>query len=123
GPLSALAETNLRRAIGFLLIGGIGVAISCVPQGQFSVLEGGTLYVLHAILTLTALYLVAGLIEQATGTSDIRQMGGLYAANSWLSLLFLVLILAIAGVPPFLGFWPKLVFLQGFLAVGAWPLV
>lgn len=123
GPLSALAETNLRRAIGFLLIGGIGVAISSVLQGPPSLLEGGTLYVLHAILTLTALYLVAGLIEQANGTSDIRQMGGLYAANSWLSLLFLVLILAIAGVPPFLGFWPKLVLLQGFLAMGAWPLV
>jgi len=79
--------------------------------------------VVHAILTLTALYLVAGLIEQATGTFDIREMGGLYAANSWLSLLFLVLILAIAGVPPFLGFWPKLVLLQGFLAEGSWPLV
>ncbi len=24
GPLSAIAETNLRRAIGFLLIGGVG---------------------------------------------------------------------------------------------------
>jgi multicomponent Na+:H+ antiporter subunit D len=123
GPLSALTETNLRRAIGFLLIGGVGVAISCVSQVQVSVLEGGTLYVVHAILTLTALYLVAGLIEQATGTFDIREMGGLYAANSWLSLLFLILILAIAGVPPFLGFWPKLVLLQGFLAEGSWPLV
>jgi multicomponent Na+:H+ antiporter subunit D len=123
GPLSALAETNLRRAIGFLLVGGVGVAISCVPQGQFSVLEGGTLYVLHSILTLTALYLLAGLIEQATGTSDVREMGGLYTANSSLSALFLVLFLAMAGVPPFLGFWPKLVFLQGFLAQGSWPLV
>lgn len=123
GPLSALAETNLRRAVGFLLIGGIGVAISGVLPGQLAVLEGSMLYVVHAILTLTALYLVAGLVEQATGTSDIRQMGGLYAANSWLSLLFLVLILGVAGVPPFLGFWPKLVFLQGFLAEGAWPLV
>ena len=123
GPLSALAETNLRRAIGFLLIGGVGVAISCLPQPQFSVVEGTVLYVVHAILTVTALYLVAGLIEQATGTSDIRAMGGLYAANSWLSFLFLVLLLAMSGVPPFLGFWPKLAFLQGLIALGSWPLV
>src|SRR5690606_19294666 len=27
GPLSAIAETNLRRAIGFILIGGVGVAL------------------------------------------------------------------------------------------------
>jgi multicomponent Na+:H+ antiporter subunit D len=123
GPLSALAETNLRRAIGFLLIGGVGVAISCLPQAGFSVVEGSVLYIVHAILTLTALYLVAGLVEQATGTSDIREMGGLYAANSWLSFLFVVLILAISGVPPFLGFWPKLIILQGLIGGGSWPLV
>ena len=31
GPLGAIAETNLRRAIGFLLIGGIGV-VARVPR-------------------------------------------------------------------------------------------
>lgn len=123
GPLSALAEANLRRAIGFLLIGGVGVAISCLPQAQVSTVEGNVLYAIHAVLTLTALYLVAGLIEQASGTSDVREMGGLYEANSWLSFLFLILILALGGVPPFLGFWPKLLFLQGLIATGSWPLV
>jgi multicomponent Na+:H+ antiporter subunit D len=123
GPLSALAEANLRRAVGFLLIGGVGVAISCLPQAQPSAVEGSVLYVIHAVLTLTALYLVAGLIEQASGTSDVRELGGLYAADSWLSFLFLILMLAISGVPPFLGFWPKLILLQGLIVIGSWPLV
>jgi multicomponent Na+:H+ antiporter subunit D len=39
-------------------------------------------------------------------------MGGLYAANSSLSVIFVALILAVAGVPPFLGFWPKLLLLE-----------
>jgi multicomponent Na+:H+ antiporter subunit D len=64
------------------------------------------------MLTLTALYMVAGLIEKLTGTKDTRFMGGVYAANSLVSVLFLVLILALAGVPPFLGFWPKLLLLS-----------
>jgi multicomponent Na+:H+ antiporter subunit D len=123
GPLAALTETNLRRAIGFLLIGGVGVAISCVPQGHLAAVGGQMLYVVHAILTLTALYLVAGLIEQTAQSSDIREMGGLYAGNSGLSALFLVLILAVSGVPPFLGFWPKLLFVQAFLADAQWLLV
>ena len=61
---------------------------------------------------MTALYLVAGLVEWQMGQSDTRHMGGLYAASAPVSVLFLVLVLAVAGVPPFLGFWPKLLLLQ-----------
>jgi multicomponent Na+:H+ antiporter subunit D len=75
------------------------------------------------MLTITALYFVAGLVEKVTGETDSRRMGGLYAANSLLSILFLVLVLAVSGVPPFLGFWPKLLLLEsgidGALAASA----
>ena len=50
-------------------------------------------------------------------------MGGLYAANSPISIVFLTLVLAVAGMPPFLGFWPKLLLLQGFVTDGNWLLV
>ncbi len=45
------------------------------------------------MLTISALYLVAG-------------SGG--------AVLSFILILAVSGLPPFLGFWPKLLLLQGF---------
>lgn len=114
-PLGAIAETNLRRAIGFLVIGGIGAVLAGIALAQQGGVEGAALYVFHAILTMTALYLVAGLIERRTGQRDTRHMGGLYAASTPLSILFLVLVLATAGVPPFLGFWPKLVLLDAGL--------
>jgi multicomponent Na+:H+ antiporter subunit D len=121
GPLSAIGETNLRRAIGFLLIGGIGLALSgaLAPEA----VEGAVVYALHAMLTITALYLAAGAIEAATRASDMRDMGGLYAASSSLSIVVFILLLAAAGVPPFLGFWPKLLLLQGFFTAGNWGLV
>jgi multicomponent Na+:H+ antiporter subunit D len=120
GPLSAIAETNLRRAVGFILIGGIGLMLLSLSGVQLAAVAGSIAYGVHAILTLTALYMVAGLVERATGQADTRQMRGLYAANSSLSILFLVLILAVSGVPPFLGFWPKLLMLQGFVGATAW---
>lgn len=112
-PLGAIAETNLRRAVGFMVIGGIGAAIAGIALPGPAGTGGAALYIVHSMLTMTALYLVAGLIEKATGQTDTRLMGGLYAANAPLSVLFLVLILGVAGVPPFLGFWPKLLLLQG----------
>jgi multicomponent Na+:H+ antiporter subunit D len=114
-PLGAIAETNLRRAIGFLLIGGIGSVILGLAVPDVQGIGGATAYVLHAMLTITGLYLVAGLIEKATGETDSRRMGGLYGASTPLSILFLILVLAISGVPPTLGFWPKLLLLEASL--------
>lgn len=120
GPLGAIAETNLRRAIGFLVIGGIGAVMVGVAMPSPAGIGGAGFYVFHAILTMTALYLVAGLIERATGETDTRQMGGLYGSSSLVSILFLALILAVSGVPPFLGFWPKLLLMQAGLGAGGW---
>ncbi len=120
GPLSAVAETNLRRAIGFMLIGGVGLILLCLPVAGAGPATGSLSYVFHSILTMSALYMIAGLIERATGATDTREMRGLYASNSLLSIIFLVLILAVSGVPPFLGFWPKLLLLQGFIGSGSW---
>lgn len=122
GSLGALGETSLRRAIGFLLIGGTGVALACLGEPNAVAVAGAVAYVFHAILTIAALYLVCGVIERRAGSADLRRMVG-PAANSTLSLLFLALLLAAAGVPPFLGFWPKLLLLQGLLAAGNWSLV
>ncbi|KRA55818.1 proton-conducting transporter membrane subunit [Devosia sp. Root635] len=119
-PLGAIAETNLRRAIGFLVIGGVGSVLVGIAVPSLAGVSGAGLYIFHAILTMTALYLVAGLIESRTGQTDSRQMGGLYAASAPLSVLFFVLVLATAGVPPFLGFWPKLLLLQAGLGEGSW---
>jgi multicomponent Na+:H+ antiporter subunit D len=115
GPLGAIAETNLRRALGFMVIGGIGASMMGIALPDANGIAGSTAYIVHALLTITGLYLVAGLIEKTTGAYDTRDMGGIYAASAPLSILFLVLVLALSGAPPFLGFWPKLLLLEAGL--------
>jgi multicomponent Na+:H+ antiporter subunit D len=125
GPLSALGETNLRRAIGFLLVGGIGTILLCVPAP--AALAGGIFYAPHAMLTIAALYLVTGSVEQssaeaATEPAETGATSSRSGLSSRLTLLLFVLLMAISGIPPFLGFWPKLLMLQGFIANGDWLL-
>ncbi|HEY8595600.1 MAG TPA: Na+/H+ antiporter subunit D [Devosiaceae bacterium] len=122
-PMGAIAQTNLRRALGFFIIGGIGAIFAGLAMGSSRGIAGATLYVFHSILTMTALYLVAGLAERMTGATDTRQMGGVYSASSPLSILFLVLVFAVAGLPPFLGFWPKLMLVEAGIAQGDWLIV
>lgn len=118
-PLGAIAETNLRRAIGFLLIGGIGSTLLGIAVPGPAGLAGSAVYVLHAMLTVTGLYLAAGLLEKTTGETDTRRMGGLYGASAPLSVIFFVLVLTIGGIPPTLGFWPKLLLLEGSLSASS----
>src|SRR5690606_16896483 len=59
-PLGAIAETSLRRAIGFLVIGGIGAVLAGLALPSLVGIAGAGLYIFHAILTMTALYMVAG---------------------------------------------------------------
>ena len=115
GALGAIAETGLRRALGFLLIGGIGASLSGLALGGAAGLHGAIAYALNSMLTMGALYLVAGEIEARTGTGDVTAMGGLGTRAPLLSVLTLVLLLSAAGVPPFLGFWPKLVLVEAGL--------
>ncbi len=117
-PLGAMAQTNLRRSIGFLIIGGIGAVLVGIGVPTLRGVAGASIYVFHSILTISALYLLAGLIERIMGTDDTRKMGGLYSASSWLSILFLILVFAVAGLPPFLGFWPKLLLIEASISQG-----
>lgn len=118
-PLGAMSQTNLRRAIGFLLIGGIGSILAGIAMPSLRGVAGATIYAFHSMLVISALYLAAGLIERMTGETDSRQMGGIYAANSPLSIVFLILVFAVAGLPPFLGFWPKILLIEAGLGDGS----
>ncbi len=53
------------------------------------------------------LFLGAGSVSHATGTFDMRLMGGLRRYQPWTFLLFLIGSLALAGIWPLAGFWSK----------------
>jgi len=53
------------------------------------------------------LFLGAGSVNHATGTFDIRQMGGLRKHMPWTFATFLVAALSLAGIWPLSGFWSK----------------
>lgn len=121
-PLGAIAQTNLRRAIGFIVMGGVGSIIAGLAIYSERGLAGGIIYAFNSMLAMSALYLVAGLVERMTGATDSKHMGGVYTASSPLSILFIVLVFAAAGLPPFLGFWPKILLIEGSLNTGAFVL-
>ncbi len=120
GALGAIAQSDIRRLLGYLVISGIGLMIAGLALGSQVALSGAVFYAAHSMVVMTALYLLAGKMGHAMGTFDLHNAGGLYKSMPWLAALCLVLVFAASGLPPFSGLWPKVYLVKGALDVGAW---
>jgi multicomponent Na+:H+ antiporter subunit D len=116
GALGALAEAHLRRMLGYVVIIGIGAMIAGIAVGTPASVSAAVVYAVHSMIATTALYLAVGVAERIGGSSEFRLLGGLYAAEPLVAALILVLIFSVAGLPPFSGFWAKLLVAQAALA-------
>ena len=99
------------REAGGLTLAARGVATIAFAGGLFHMLN-------HAIYKCT-LFLTAGAVENATGTTDLDRLGGLARAMPVTFGCFLVAALAISGVPPMNGFASKWLVYQGALGAGS----
>lgn len=118
GAAGALAQNELRRMLGYMVIGGIGSIVLGLALGSPNGIAGGIFYMTHSMIVMTALYLLAGALAQLTGSESFAKAGGVYGASPLLAGMFLVLGFAVAGLPPFSGFWPKVVLVRESLDQG-----
>ncbi|MBS9719860.1 Na+/H+ antiporter subunit D [Tianweitania sp. BSSL-BM11] len=114
GALGALAQSDIRRMVGFLVISGVGVMLAGLAVGTGPALAGGIFYAMHSMIALTALYLLAGLVAERAGSSSLHVVAGLSSAPVLIIAAF-ILMLSIAGLPPGSGLWPKIMVVQAAL--------
>ncbi|MGO7718917.1 proton-conducting transporter transmembrane domain-containing protein, partial [Rhizobium johnstonii] len=57
GALGALAENDIRRLFGYVVISGIGNMLAGVALGGLGGISGAVFYALHSMVLMTALYL------------------------------------------------------------------
>ncbi|CTQ51660.1 Multiple resistance and pH homeostasis protein D [Roseibium album] len=112
GAFGALAQSEMRRLLGYLVIAGIGAMLAGVVVGSIEAISGAIFYAVHSIIVMTALYMAAGIMSYMGGSYDLRKLGGLYQKNAAFAGVFLVLGFAVSGLPPFSGFWPKIMLVQ-----------
>ncbi|MEV1109694.1 Na+/H+ antiporter subunit D [Micromonospora sp. NPDC049751] len=118
GILGAVAQSDMKRLFSFTLVSHIGYMIFGVALSTAAGLAGAIFYVVHHITIQTTLFLVAGLVEERAGSTDLRRLGGLARVAPLLGVLFFVPAMNLAGVPPFSGFLGKLGLLQAGVAAG-----
>ena len=120
GILGAVAQTDIKRVLSFTLVSHIGYMLMGVAIGGPLALSGAIYYIAHHITVQTVLFLLAGLIEYRTGTTNLERLGGLARSAPILSVAFFVPAMNLAGIPPFSGFLGKVALGRGGIEAGDW---
>jgi NADH-quinone oxidoreductase subunit L len=116
--LIALVQTDIKRVIAYSTMSQIGYMFCGVGIGAYS--SGMFHLVTHAFFK-ALLFLGAGVVIHALGDEqDMRKMGGMGRYLPYTTGVMWIGALALAGVPPFSGFFSKDQILSDALARGDW---
>jgi len=107
GGFAALGQWDIKRMLAYSSISQIGYILLSfgllTPLGMF----GAIFHLLNHAIFKPLLFLSAGSLELATGTRDMRKMGGLAKKMPLTWLAATLGSFSLAGIPPFNGFWSK----------------
>ena len=123
GVLGAIAQDDIRRILSFTIVSQIGYMV--MGLGFFTIAGVAALIysMLHHIIVKTALFLVAGLIHRASGSSRLSRIGGMVRSTPFLATMFLVAALSLAGIPPLSGFVSKFALIEAGVVDDHYPVI
>ncbi|HLR61093.1 MAG TPA: Na+/H+ antiporter subunit D [Lentibacillus sp.] len=116
GVLGALSTNNIKLIIAYNIIPAIGFILMGIAVFNQDGVSGSIYYLIHDMLIKASLFLLAGTIAYAAGSSDLRKFSGLIHYYPFLGWMLFVSGFVLAGIPPFSGFIGKVLLLRGALA-------
>ena len=113
GVIGAIGAERLRRFVGFMILSSIGTLLIAISLFNTLAWAAALYYLVHSTLIGAVFYLVAGWITSQRGAfKDQFQVSLQMKQHKVLSLVFLLIALIMAGLPPFSGFLGKVFILQ-----------
>ena len=118
GGLLAVGQKDIKRLFAYSSISQVGFMVLALGIGSPLGLVGALYHMVNHALFKSLLFLNAGAVEYATGTRDLKKLGGLNHMLPVTGATSLVGSMSIAGVPPFNGFWSKLIIVLACIEAG-----
>jgi multicomponent Na+:H+ antiporter subunit D len=105
----ALGQWDLKRLLAYSSISQIGFILLGIGIGSRLAILGAVFHILNHAIFKSLLFYNSGAVEMALGTRDLRKMGNLSEALPVTSSTSMIASLSISGLPPFNGFFSKLI--------------
>jgi NADH-quinone oxidoreductase subunit N len=119
GNVVAIAQTNVKRMLAYSTIAHVGFLLLGFIAGTPSGYAAAMFYtIVYALTGMGAFGLVILLGRAGFEADRLEDFKGLNERSPWFAFVTLVLMLSMAGVPPFVGFWAKWSVLAQVVAAG-----
>ena len=121
GAFLAIGQWDFKRLLAYSSISQVGYVILGIGLGGLIIARdgnlawaslailGGLFHLVNHSVYKSLLFLTSGSVQMSTGTRELREMGGLAEKLPVTRATCTVASAAIAGIPPFSGFWSKLI--------------
>jgi NADH-quinone oxidoreductase subunit N len=118
GAVAAYGQTNLKRLLAYSSINNVGFALVGLVAGGVagasSVLFYMAVYLVMTLGVFLCLLRLRG--EDGEPLEAVDSLSGMSQSRPGLAAAIAIFMFSLAGIPPLLGFWPKLVVFQAALA-------
>jgi len=130
GAFLAIGQWDFKRLLAYSSISQLGYVILGIGLGGLIIARGGNLawaslailgglfHLINHAVYKSLLFLTSGSIEMSTGTRQMKQMGGLAEKMPVTRATCTVASASIVGIPPFSGFWSKLILVIAAIQAG-----
>lgn len=119
GAVFAIGQYDIKALLAYATVSQLGILTMLLAfDSEYAVLAVVVGILAHALYK-GPLFLVAGIVDHATGSRDIRRLAGLLRAIPLTGVVGLLGIVSMAGLPPTFGFLAKELLLEtGWKAIG-----
>ena len=119
GSIVALLQTNIKRLLAYSTISHIGFVLLGFSTGVIGGYGAAVFYILaYVLMSLAAFGIIILLNKKGFEADLISDYKGLSKHSPWFALMMLIVMLSMAGMPPFIGFYAKLFVLQQVVSNG-----
>jgi NADH-quinone oxidoreductase subunit N len=119
GNLAAIMQTNLKRMLAYSTISHVGFLLLGLVQGTPAGYAAALFYtIVYALMSVGAFGMIAWLARRGFEAEEIADLKGLNQRAPWAAFIMLLFMASLAGVPPLVGFFGKLMVLKAVVDAG-----
>ena len=119
GHVIAIAQTNLKRMLAYSTIANMGYVLMGFLAADATGYSAAMFYMVAYVLTSLASFGMILLLSRKGFEADmLEDLKGLNQRSPWWAFVMLLVMFSLAGMPPTIGFYAKLIVLQAAVKAG-----
>lgn len=118
GALMAYAQDDIKKLVAYSSVSHLGFVVLGILTATATGIQGGIYQMLAHGISTGGLFLAVGVLYERRHTRKLSDFGGLWARMPVFAAVFLVIVLASAGLPGLCGFIGEFMVLIGTFNAG-----